>query len=85
MIELLGLTLSGEAIIALGVAFLVDEVLPFLPTKYNGIAHAIITGIKRTKIGKPSKLDEKLDRVLNLMEKWDYDASSLTGNKERGR
>jgi hypothetical protein len=69
MFELLGITLSIETVATLGVAFLVDELLPFLPGKANGIFHAIVLGIKKSKLGrKPSKQEDKLDLVLAKLE-----------------
>lgn len=87
MIELLGVAITGEMLVTLGVAFAIDELLPFLPTKYNGIAHAVILGIKKAKIGRRSKpeLDQKIERVLTLMEKWDRSATEITTSNERGR
>jgi len=69
MIEILGITLTAEMLITLGVAFAVDELLPFLPTKANGIAHAILLGIKKAKITKRrGPGEDKLDRVLAELE-----------------
>jgi hypothetical protein len=80
MIEILGVTFTVEMLIALGVAFAVDELLPFLPTKYNGIAHAVILGLKKAKIGQRVNVDltTKVDRALELLEKWD---SEITKNE----
>lgn len=69
MIELLGVAITGEMLIALGVAFAIDELLPFLPTKYNGIAHAVIMGIKKARFSnKPSPQADKLDQVLEKLQ-----------------
>jgi hypothetical protein len=69
MFELLGITLSIETVATLAVAFLVDELLPFLPVKANGIVHAIVLGLKKSKLGRhPSKQEDKLDMVLAKLE-----------------
>lgn len=69
MFEVLGVTLTLETVVTLGVAFLVDEALPFLPVKANGILHAVILGLKKSKIGRrPSKQEDKLDLVLAKLE-----------------
>ena len=85
MIELLGVAISAEMLITLGVAFLIDEILPFLPTKYNGILHAVVLGLQKSRIGRNNKsVDAKIDKVLSLMEKWDHQAEEITKN-DRGR
>jgi hypothetical protein len=69
MFELLGITLSIETVATLAVALIVDEVLPFLPGKANGIVHAIVLGLKKSKLGRhPSKQEDKLDLVLAKLE-----------------
>jgi hypothetical protein len=69
MIELLGITLSIETVATLAVAFFVDELLPFLPVKANGIAHAVVLGLKKSKLGlRQSDKEDKLDLVLAKLE-----------------
>jgi hypothetical protein len=73
MIELLGITVTYELLVGLGVTLLIDEVLPFLPTKANGIVHAIVLGVKRSKLARKSspqadKIDEVLDKLNELKE-----------------
>ena len=86
MIELLGLSLSYEAVIVLLVAFGVDELLPFLPTKANGIVHAVVLGLKKSQLFKGTKpKDDRIDEVLKLMRKWDERATEITEDDGRGR
>lgn len=69
MIEILGITLTAETVITILVAFAVDELLPFLPTKANSISHAIILGIKKSKaLRGRSRGEDKLDLVLQKLE-----------------
>ena len=69
MIEILGVTLTVETLITLGVALAVDELLPFLPTKANGIIHAIMLGLKKAKISRiKTPGEKKLDLVLAKLE-----------------
>jgi hypothetical protein len=80
MFEILGITLTLETVVTLGVAFLVDEALPFLPVKANGIVHAIVLGLKKSKLGRrPSKQEDKLDLVLSKLEA--LQELQETGNK----
>jgi hypothetical protein len=83
MIELFGITIAYEAVIAVITALAIDELLPFLPTKANGITHAIVLGIKKSQLGrKAGKQDnEKIDEVLQLMRKWDEQATQITEEK----
>jgi hypothetical protein len=80
MIELFGITIAYEAIVAIITALAIDELLPFLPTKANGITHAIVLGIKKSKLGRDAKRveSEKIDEVLQLMRKWDEQTTQIT-------
>lgn len=73
MIEFLGFAITYEALIAMGTALAIDELLPFLPTKAKGIVHAIVLGIKKSGLGRGAKKleDERIDEVLRILKKWD--------------
>jgi hypothetical protein len=76
MIEIFGVAVSYEVAILLSV-FLVDEILPFLPMKYNGLAHGLVRLLTKVHI-RPGR-DERIELVLRRLDelKYEVDASKL--------
>ena len=56
-----------------GICFIASEILPFLPTKGNGILHAIVKSLsdcnKQQKIENKSVIEDEDERIENLEEK----------------
>ena len=72
MITFLGITMSYEVAILLA-SFLISEVLPFLPNKYNGLAQSLVELLGKVKLRKApdQRIEILLDRLEDLENKLD--------------